>query len=133
MRRLLRNKRSFWYANYKATEDTTDEFGNIIGNRVVYTNPQKLSANISAARGNGEDDMFGVTENYSKTINPWPAGHPVDATSILWVNITPTINSDGSTDTPWDYKVVEVAESVNNTAVAIRKVDVGADSPAGGA
>lgn len=83
-----------------------------------------IRANVSAAVGSADTEQFGVNLDYDKTINPLPSFVPIDETSVLWIDARPTINSDGTTDVPWEYTVAKVAQSLNHKAVAIKRVDV---------
>lgn len=124
MRGLERNKQTFWYALYERSEPIFDERGNEVGEQSIYGNPIKEKGNISAARGSTENDLFGINAVYTKTINPMPNNCPIDESSILWIEVEPVIEADGSTMTAHDYVVSQVAESLNHKAYAIRKVEV---------
>ena len=124
MRALERNKSICYYANYIGTQTIRDSDNQIIGISAQYTNPQKIKANISAAKGTAGTEMFGIDEGYSKIINPFPGSIGVSESSVFWIDITPEIKEDGSTNTPWDYTVSQIAKSINHTAIAVKKVDV---------
>lgn len=124
MRRLAKNMRNVWYATFSGIEDITDSDGNIIGSQRTYSKPCMIRANVSAAVGSADTEQFGVNLDYDKTINPLPSFVPIDETSVLWIDARPTINSDGTTDVPWEYTVAKVAQSLNHKAVAIKRVDV---------
>ena len=49
---------------------------------------------------------------------------PIASTSILWIDTLPEIADDGSTDTPHDYIVKQVARSLNSVSIAVSKVKV---------
>ena len=49
---------------------------------------------------------------------------PITATSILWIDTLPEIAEDGSTETPHDYIVKQVATSLNSVSIAVSKVNV---------
>ena len=125
MRCLLRNMRSFYYGTYMGKEELSDEYGNKTGEyEVIYSNPIRCSANISAAQGEIESRQFGDSESYDKVIVLSDMNIPIDEYSILWVDSLPNINEDGSTETPHDYIVKKVARSLNSVSIAISKVDV---------
>lgn len=122
MRCLDRNKRSFYYATY--TGKTMGTSGNYKTgeNTVTYSNPIAATGNISAARGNAEIEMFGASLNYDKTI---ALSKPLfDEYAVLWVDVTPQLDAQGQTTTPYDYVVVRKAVSLNSVLYAIRKVEV---------
>lgn len=124
MRGMERNRQKFWYALYERSEPIFDDYGNEVGERSVYGNPVKEKGNVSAARGSTENDLFGVNAVYTKTINPMPKNCLIDESSILWIEVKPVIEADGSTMTAHDYVVSQVAESLNHKAYAINRVDV---------
>jgi hypothetical protein len=49
---------------------------------------------------------------------------PIDENSVMWIDTEPLIDADGNTETPWDYVIVRVAESINSKAYAVKKVSV---------
>ena len=125
MKCLRKNMRRFWYALYIGDEETKDADGNYTGlYKPVYTLPRLMSANISAARGTSNEQLFGVDISYDKAIATADVNCPISETSILWIDNAPVINSDGSTNTPWDYTVSSVAKSINSITYAVKKVDV---------
>ena len=125
MRCMMRNMRSFYYANHIRKEELTDEYGNKTGEyEVVYGSPVKAMGNTSAAQGEIQSRQFGDTESYDKVIVLDNVDIPIDEYSILWVDTLPDINEFGTTDTPHDYIVKKVARSINSVSIAISKVDV---------
>ena len=68
MRTLSRNKQAVYYATYGKTEDTTDEYGNIIGAKTTYSEVRRFMANVSPAKGDAELQQFGINEDYTRTI-----------------------------------------------------------------
>ena len=102
-----------------------DEYGNNSGEyEVIYGNPIRFRANVSAAQGEMETRQFGDTESYDKVIVLDNVNIPIDEYSILWVDSLPVINEDGTTDTPHDYIVKKIARSLNSVSIAISKVNV---------
>ncbi len=125
MRTLHRNKVRIFYANYRDKLPLTDEYGNLTGEyEISYTNPIEVCANISAARGEATTRQFGEEESYDRVIVLDDPGFPISETSILWVDTLPEIARDGSTDTPHDYIVKQVARSLNSVSIAVSKVSV---------
>lgn len=123
MRKLHRNMQKFYYSNYIGRTDITDEWGNLTGEyKITYSEPKLAKGNISASRGSADADEFGVDINYNKTIIPFE-DIGLTETSILWINVVPEIEN-GETKTPYDYKVVEIAKSINEISYAIQRVDV---------
>jgi hypothetical protein len=125
MRCLERNKCIFYFSSFADKVGIADEYGNRTGEyAVLYSNPTKLSGNVSAAMGEMQNRQFGESELYDKVIvldNPKVG---IDEYSILWVDTLPVINEDGSTDTPHDYIVKKIARSLKCVSIAISKVTV---------
>ena len=124
MRSLNRNKMDFWYANYQGKEEILKNGKRTGQYKVLYYNPVKISENLSAARGSLDNELFGIQTDYDRTITSCNRDFDISESSVLWIEKTPEVASDGSTDTPWDYVVVKVARSINSVTVAIRKVSV---------
>lgn len=125
MRCMVRNKTKFYYASYIGETEITDDFGNSTGEySVAYGKPITMFGNVSAAQGEIQNRQFGESESYDKVIVLDDRNTPIDEYSILWVDTLPHLNKDGSTDTPHDYVVKEVARSLNGVSIAISKVDV---------
>ena len=125
MKALRRNKTRILYANYCDKIPLRDEYGNLTGEyRVSYDNPTEIMANVSAARGEATTRQFGDDESYDRVIVLDDPRLPITATSILWIDTLPEIAEDGSTNTPHDYIVKQVAVSLNSVSIAVSKVNV---------
>ena len=125
MRALHRNKVRIFYANYRDKAPLKDEYGNLTGEYdVSYDNPIAIMANVSAARGEATTRQFGDDEGYDRVIVLDDPKFPIAATSILWIDTHPEIAEDGSTETPHDYIVKQVATSLNSVSIAVSKVNV---------
>ena len=125
MRTLNRNKIRIYYANYGGRTPLKDEYGNLTGEyKISYDRPFALMANVSAARGESTTRQFGEDVSYDRIIVLDDPAFPIAETSILWIDTPPEINEDGSTDTPHDYIVKQVATSLNSVSIAVSKVDV---------
>lgn len=125
MRALNRNKTRIFYANYHSKEPLRDEYGNLTGEyRVLYDTPTEVRANVSAARGEATTRQFGDDESYDRIIVLDDPKFPIAVTSILWIDTPPEIAEDGSTETPHDYIVKQVAVSLNSVSIAVSKVMV---------
>lgn len=117
MRTLLKNRRSFFYANYQGAEPIKNADGQYTGEqRLVYTEPIRAKGSISASKGEAAVSMFGTEVDYDSVILLKETD--MDENSILWIGITP--------DFPHNYVVRRVSHSLNHTAVAVREVDTGA-------
>jgi hypothetical protein len=125
MRCLTRNKTKFYYASYIGETEIIDDYGNATGEyKVSYSTPIVCNGNISAAQGEIQSRQFGESESYDKVIVLDDRNTPIDEYSLLWVDTLPHLNENGSTDTPHDYIVRQVARGLNGVSIAISKVDV---------
>ena len=125
MRTLERNKRRIYYANFRGKIPIKDEYDNLTGEYdIVYENPVMIKANVSAARGESTTRQFGEDESYDRVIVMDDPNVSIKASSVLWIDILPEIKEDGSTDTPYDYIVKQVAPSLNSVSIAVSKVNV---------
>ena len=125
MRTLVRNKIRIYYANYRDKIPLKDEYGNLTGEyEVLYSNPVAIDANVSAARGESNTRQFGEDTSYDRIIIMDDPKFPVAETSIFWIDSPPEINVDGTTETPHDYIVKQVAPSLNSVSIAVSKVNV---------
>ena len=125
MRTLNRNKIRIFYANYNAKTPLKDEYGNLTGEyKITYGNPVAVMANVSAARGESTTRQFGEDVRYDRIIILDDPRFPIAETSILWIDAAPEIAEDGTTETPHDYIVKQVAPSLNSVSIAVSKVSV---------
>ena len=125
MRTLTRNKICIYYANYQDKIPVKDEYGNLTGEYYLsYDNPVVIKANVSAARGESTTRQFGDDVSYDRIIVLDDPAFPIAETSILWIDTLPEIAEDGSTTTPHDYIVKQVAPSLNSVSIAVSKVNV---------
>lgn len=125
MRTLIRNKSRIYYANYRDKSHIRDEYGNLTGEyEISYTNPIGVCANVSAARGESTTRQFGDDVSYDRIIVLDDPKFPITESSILWIDTLPSFKEDGTTDTPHDYIVKQVAPSLNSISIAVSKVSV---------
>ena len=125
MRTLYRNKIRIFYANYLSKVPLKDEYGNLTGEYdIAYDYPVEIRANVSAARGEATTRQFGDDEGYDRVIVLEDPAIPITVSSILWIDAPPEIAEDGSTETPHDYIVKQVATSLNSVSIAVSKVNV---------
>lgn len=125
MRTLARNKSRIYYANYHDKAPLKDEYGNLTGEyQITYGNPVAVMANVSAARGESTTRQFGEDVSYDRILVLDDPSFPIAETSILWIDTAPEIAEDGTTQTPHDYIVKQVAPSLNSVSIAVSKVSV---------
>ena len=146
MRCLKRNMTPFWYCLYESSEDQYDEYGNLLPEPLVtYAEPVQMMANISAATGQAQTEMFGGLDSYDKVIVTADMGCPIDEHTVLFIDKEPEYTpvttyeyvqgESASQDDElvevthllpkYDYLVKRVAKSLNSISIAVRKVDVG--------
>lgn len=137
MRSLNKNRQKLWYSTYcnQITIYQRDENGEIvydeidgehypriISEKAGYNSPVSFCANISAAKGSSDSEVFGVSLDYTKTISTTDMSLPISETSLIWFETEPVIKDDGTGDeSSADYAVVAVARSLNNVVYAIKK------------
>lgn len=125
MRILHRNTSPVWYANYDGLEMSTDKQGYYTGNQKVrYTNPVRIDANISPAKNVTHYALFGTDVSYDRTLTLCDTSSLITENSVLWINTQPVLNEDGSTDTPFDHTVEKIAKWKNSLVVAVEEVKV---------
>jgi len=138
MRSLKKNQQFLWYSTYckEIKLYQRDENGNIvymdidgiqepveIGTKAGYNNPVSFYANISAAKGTSDSEVFGVSLDYTKTISTCDMTLSISETSLIWYETEPRYNADGTVDSSSaDYAVVAIARSLNNVVYAIKKL-----------
>ena len=137
MRSLKKNQQNLWYSTYadQITEYYRDSNGNIIYDEIDgeqiprikwekagYNNPVSFYANISAGKGTAQEEVFGVSLDYTKTISTSDMDLPISETSLIWFETEPTYNADGEVnEASADYSVVGIAKSLNNVVYALKK------------
>ena len=133
MRCMVRNKIELYYALYSEMNEIVDEYGNATGQfTVVYGNPKRCFANISAARGEMQTRQFGEGEGYDRVVVIDDPNTEINEYANLWIDTKPVLsedgslakNDDGSVKSPHDYIVKKVARSLNSVSIAVSKVVV---------
>ena len=125
MRTMTRTRQAFYYADLLSVTMAKDSDGSYVEETYSYSDPVKHEAPITAANGEAETQLFGANEIYDTVITLNKGEDILKIGSILWVDTMPVIDEEtGKTETPYDYIVVKVANSLNFVSVAIRKVDV---------
>lgn len=125
MRLLNRNKQPLWYANFADKTELIDECGNSTGQyELTYSNPVKAEWNVNTVDSDYEVEMFGVDAVDTIVMVVKNEDLPLTETSILWYDVTPNIKSDGTTDTPHNYRIIGIRKSLNYAKVYAKKVNV---------
>lgn len=122
MRQLKRNQREFWYALYLGKQEAVDEEGNYTGElEIKYSQPQKVRANISSSKGTADQEVFGISLDYTKSISTTDTSLEIDENSRVWIETEPVLKEDGLADgDSADYSVVQVAKGLYSTMYAIK-------------
>lgn len=117
MRNLRRNMRGFYYSLLDSTSTIVDSEGYDTGEPIsTYTTPVYAEGNISPSKGDVQQEQFGIGVEYDKVIVLAGTDWPIDESTMLWLDKEPVTNTDG------DYAVVRVAVSLNQTAIAAKRV-----------
>lgn len=124
MRSLRKNQQLLYFATYSKKIPITDSNGDFTGDEeTVYSKPVPFYANISPAKGTGQEEVFGKNLDYSRTVSTCDMSLPIDELSRIWIETKPALKSDGSSDgDSADYSVVQVARSLNSVAYALKKL-----------
>ena len=128
--------RTFWYCLYDGSEDQYDEYGNLISEQDIrYKAAVQTEANVSAATGQAQTEMFGNLDSYDRVIVTDDLNCPIDEQTVLFLDKEPEYpelpseepeEPEYDTAHPiYDYIVKRVAKSLNSVSIAVRKVNVG--------
>lgn len=118
MRGLERNKQTIYYSLYKGKAPVVDADGFMTSEYTVqYDDPVEYRINVSAAKGEADLELFGITTGYTKVMVTTDIGCPIDEKTILWVDANPETDEH-------NFVVVKKAKSLNSIAYAIREVEV---------
>lgn len=113
---LERLKQTLYWQNYEKSANDYDLDGNFIGDEPVYGETQSIRANISAARGAAEQEMFGNLLEYDRTI-AIRFQIDINENSIVWL--------DGAKPPePHNYIVLRKSQSNNYTVLALKRVEL---------
>lgn len=138
MRDLRRNQKTIYYTLYQDSVPVyeLDENGKIIyveinGEKVPvetgettsgYSEVKEFSFNVSASKGETENNVFGKSLDYDKVLLTHNTACEIDEYSRLWIDTKPFMGNDGKTDSEPEYEVKRVAKSLNHIMYAVKKV-----------
>lgn len=123
MRLLKRNESPFHYLLYLSREQATNKDGDETGEtKVIYSKPVLMKANVSAATGYAQTELFGNFITYDKVIVTDDMSCPIDENSVLFLDKEPEFDANGNP--LYDYTVKRVARSLNSISIAVSKVTV---------
>ena len=121
MKALARNKQTIYYALYKEKSKVYDSNGLFTGDHTAkYDTPVKTAMNVSPANGTAAVEMFGVNTNYSRILVTDDLSCPIAETSVIWIGVAPNLTGDN-----YNYRVVQVARSLNSIAYAVAEIENG--------
>lgn len=116
------NQVPFWYQTYEGRADERDSDGNKTGDKInKYSAPVRVLARISPNTGNAEDSPFGKDISYDKSISTVQR-LPIDEYSLLFIDVEPVLNEDGTTDTEPDYRCVCQKHDLQQNVWAVQRI-----------
>lgn len=125
MRLSERNKQPIHYATYSSKTEILDEYDNPTGAyTVTYSNPVSANWNVGYVESEAEVQAFGIQAVDTIVVVAEKDGFPLDESSILWYGITPTLEENGTTKTPHNYRIAGIRPSLNTVKFYAQKVDV---------
>lgn len=124
------NKVPAWYALYNGKQPILDSEGNETGEYTSgYGLPVQIRIRVSPNKGEATNQLFGTLLDYDSTMITTD-DLPIDEYSLIWINKTPELidgdyplDSEGNQITGHTHKVVRVANDINVTQYAIKKVN----------
>ena len=118
MRTSHRDKRPVAYASYVGQTEMVDDNGDYTGEYdVEYSTPIKTLMNVSGGRGQADVALFGLTQNFSRTAVTQDLETKWNTEMVMWVERDPDTE-------PFDYRIVDVARTINQVVLALEEVDV---------
>lgn len=122
MKLMKRNLKEITYCDYLGEVALIDENGYETGEKALaYSEPKTILANVSAAKGVAQTEVFGNIDSYDKVVLIDDMNCTIGENSVLFIDIAPVF-IDGVPK--YDYIVKRVAKSLNVISVAVSKVKV---------
>ena len=129
MRSMTRNKKPFYYASFTGKTMGKDLSGNYTEAVLTYSDPEKKEGVISEGVDVSTVQLFGISEQFDRTITLNQGEDYLSVGSVLWIDTPVSLDenghltrTNGNIDTPYNYLVVAVTKPLNVVNVAIRKV-----------
>ena len=105
------------YASYLGVQEIVDDDGNYTGEySVQYSTPIKSLMNVSGGRGQSNISLFGLTDNFARTVVTDDLETNFNTEMVFW------IEKDPDTE-PFDYRVVLVSRTINQVVIALAEVE----------
>ncbi len=125
MRLMQRNKQPIWYANYESKKEIIDEYGNSTGSyEIKYTKPKRAMWNVGVIDSDAEVAMYGFNANNVIRVIADKKNFPLNESSVIWYGITPKLNTDGTTYTPYNYNKIVIRSTLNTTIFYAQRADL---------
>ena len=123
MRTLDRNKTEFYYALNLGKKEIIDDQGRHTAEYVTsYSAWKPYKANVSAAKGESEAELFGNDVQYDRVIVTDDINCPIDENTVLAIDIAPNVRDTAAVLPVFDYVVTRRAKSLNIVSYAVAKV-----------
>ena len=127
MRNLKINQSKLYVLNYKGKTKTTDLSGNYTGEETItYDDPIMFMGHVSGARGSSQVEIFGTDVMYDKTVVITKAEFEtlkINENSVFFIDKEPIYDATVTTMPLYNYRVSRIAETINEVAIAVKKVE----------
>ena len=123
MRTLERNKQPFYYALNLGKEEIIKDGYHTAEYRTKYSAWKDIKANISAAKGESEAELFGNDVQYDRVFVVDDINCPIDENTVLAIDIAPNERETPDVMPIFDYVVTRRAKSLNFISYAVAKVE----------
>ncbi len=118
MMNLARNLFPVHFKLYLGKEEIIDEYGNRTGTyKTSYGDLQTASLSVSPSKGTAEAEMFGMFDDYDRTMTTADTTCEIDENTILWLDGADTTKAH-------NYIVKRRAPWKNSIAFAVKKVEM---------
>lgn len=125
MRTRQRTAKTIYYRLYTGEVEVIDDYGKPTGQFAkTYAAPIAFKANVSPVSGEDVVDIFGAMERYDRVIQTCDMACPINETSVLYIDTTPTQDEYTGVWSAHDYIVSRVSPSVNTIRIGCTKVNV---------
>ena len=113
--------------NFKAKTKTMDSDNQYTGEETItYDDPIEFKAHVSGARGSSQVEMFGTDTMYDKTIVMSKCKFKklnITENSVFFIDKEPVYDTTITTMPLYNYRVSRIAETINEVAIAVKKVE----------
>ena len=123
MRNQKINQTPILYLNFVKVEKVKDSDGYYTGEtKNTYTPTKKVMGHISGAKGSSQVEVFGTEIDYDKTLLITKSKFKetgITENSVFFIEKKPSYENGQPN---YDYRVKKIAETINEVAIAIKKV-----------